>query len=653
MGKLVNIDNGGTLTDFCALDNGKVYHTKTLTTPFDLSKCFFEGLKKLAKEIYGDEADIGKLIQSTDYIRYSTTQGTNALVERKGPRLGLIVERGAYANSSNVNALCANENESALYRDFLDTRVAEIDLTLLGDAATMNIVQAVNHVTSAGANRIVLSLSKDGAKALETGICQTIGRKFPSHLLGVVPVISACELADDPSYKRRTWTALMNAFLHPPMERFLYSADHRLKDYKTKNPLLIFRNDGGSARVAKTMAVKTYSSGPCGGMQGAKALATHYGFSQLISYDVGGTTTDIGVVTDGSLEEQRHGVIEGVKISFPMPSIYSAGVGGSSIIYANEQEISIGPQSVGAAPGPACFGYGGKDATITDVFLLLGVFDPTKYFGGELTLDAERALDVITATIATPLALTTFDTLEKMRDAWVQKIASSIQQFTTITPNTTLAGFGGAGALAATRVADTLGAKRVIIPGLGAVFSAFGIGFSPLSQEYHLTLAEHDIGALNDLIDTTRLRASRDVFAEGINIEECTIEAYLLRLRGNTEERFTITQSQSLPCELCEGDVATLLYKTTKSIQHFQLSDVGNESVHPAIVSEQRSLLVAEDDYRTVPVYRLDEQSAGASAEGPAIIEEAFFTGFIDESWRVTVTGNNDLLLEKMEGGGE
>ncbi len=648
MGKLVNIDNGGTLTDFCALDNGKIYHTKTLTTPFDLSKCFFEGLKKLAKEIYGDEADIDKLIQSTDYIRYSTTQGTNALVERKGPRLGLIVQRG-----TDVSELCENSNESALYRDFLDTRVAEIDLTLCGDAATTNIVQAVNNVTSAGANRIVLSLSKDGAKALETSICQTIGRKFPSHLLGVVPVISASELADDPSYKRRTWTALMNAFLHPSMERFLYSADHRLKGYKTTNPLLIFRNDGGSARVAKTMAVKTYSSGPCGGMQGAKELAIHYGFSHLISYDVGGTTTDIGVVTNGALDERLHGIIEGVEISFPMPNIYSAGVGGSSIIATNEDGICIGPQSVGAAPGPACFGYGGKDATITDVFLLLGIFDPTQYFDGELTLDATRALDVITATIAKPLGLSTFDALEKMRDAWVQKIATSIEQFTTITPDTTLAGFGGAGALAATRVADTLGAKRVIIPGLGAVFSAFGIGFSPLSQEYRMTLADHDITALNDLIDTSRLRASRDVFAEGINIEECTIEAYLLRLRGNTEERFTITQSQSLPCELCEGDVATLLYKTTKSIEKFQLSDLGNESLHPAIVSEQRCLLVAEDDYRNVPVYRLNEQTAGASAEGPAIIEEAFFTGFIEESWRVTVTGNNDLLLEKMEGGSE
>ena len=94
MGKLINIDNGGTLTDFCALDNGKVYHTKSLTTPFDLSKCFFDGLSKLARDIYGDEKRVSELLQSTDYIRYSTTQGTNALVERKGPRLGLLVSKG-------------------------------------------------------------------------------------------------------------------------------------------------------------------------------------------------------------------------------------------------------------------------------------------------------------------------------------------------------------------------------------------------------------------------------------------------------------------------------------------------------------------------------------------------------------------------------
>lgn len=643
MGKLINIDNGGTLTDFCALDGGRIYHTKALTTPFDLSKCFFDGMKKLARDMYGDEKYVDELLQTTDYIRYSTTQGTNALVERKGPRLGLLIERGA-----DLSCLKESGAESLLFADLVADRIGEIDLSLEGHEAEMNIVSAVNRVATAGASRIILSINALDFKRAEAKICRIIGRKFPSHLLGVVPVMAAGELADDPKYERRTWSAIMNAFLHPAMERFLYSADHRLKSHKTRNPLLIFRNDGGSARVAKTMALKSYSSGPRGGMEGVRALARHYGFKKVLSYDVGGTSTDIGVVTDGVLASNMHGHIEGVEVSFPMADIFSAGVGGSSIIATDGLNITVGPESVGAAPGPACFGLGGKRATITDVFLLFGVLDSATYFGGEFNLDADRAKEAVLSNIAKPLGLSLHQALEKMFNAWVEKIGAGLKQCSTIDDETTLIAFGGAGALAATRIADATGIKRVVIPALGAVFSAVGIGFSPLSQVYRFTLDEHSDEALGVLLKNTRQRAHRDMFAEGVDINECIIETSLVRVRGDDEQLFPIPAQGSIPCDLQPQDRAVLVYEARKDISSLQFSQVGNETPQEVKIDSMRRVAINENNPVDVVVIRIEDQQPGASTEGPVIIEEAFFTGLVDEGWRLTVSGNSDLILEKI-----
>ena len=644
MGILINIDNGGTLTDFCAIDGEKVYHTKTLTTPFDLSKCFFDGLLKLAGDIYGDTKYVDQMLQRTDYIRYSTTQGTNALVERKGPMLGVLVGK-----SADLDVLRKTPAETSLFHDLVEDRIAELDLALTGEEAEAGIVTAVNRVATMGASRIVLSLDHDDFLQRESDILRVIGRKFPSHLLGVVPVLSAGKLADDPDYGRRTWSSLLNAFLHPAMERFLYSADHRLKTHKTRNPLLIFRNDGGAARVAKTTAIKCYGSGPRGGMEGVKALAAHYGFSKLVSYDVGGTTTDVGVVNNGDLSDDLHGRVEGVEISFPLANISSIGVGGSSVIGTADGEITIGPNSVGAAPGPACFGLGGKSATITDVFLLLGVLDTETFFGGELDLDVERAREAVLNNVAEPLGIDLDQALDQMFNAWVGKIATGLAASSAIDGDTVLAGFGGAGALAATRVAEMSGAGRVIVPGLGAVFSAAGIGFSPLSQNYRVNLSEHSESELKATLSMLRQRAEKDLYAEGVDISECEIVARLLRVRQGQEEIYTIGDEQKLPCELAAGDRAVLLYEAGKRIRGLSFAEVGNEVAREPVIGGMRKIRNGPGSEREVAVIRLEEQEPGVTCDGPVIVEESFFTGLVDEGWRLTISGNRDLILEKID----
>ena len=638
-GKLINIDNGGTLTDICVIEGERVWRTKTLTTPYDLSECLFAGLRKASLAIYGRE-DVLTLLLSTDYIRYSTTLGTNALVERKGPRLGLIL--GGELRATNFQH---DDAAKEMFTALVGERVATIAPDLEGDALEAAAVQAVNALAAAGASRVVVACGGVGREGSEAQLKRVLLRKFPPHLLGAIPVLYSHEVAGDANDVRRAWTALFNAFLHPAMERFLYTAEHKLRAFKTRNPLLIFRNDGQSARVAKTIAIKTYSSGPRGGAEGAKALAQHYGFKNLLSMDVGGTTTDIVIVEGGVVRAEARGHIEGVPTSFPLCDVVSVGVGGSSIIRVEGGALVVGPQSVGSAPGPACFGLGGKEATITDAFLVLGLLDPVSYFGGELKIDHERARAAIAEKVAGPLKIDEEAAAEAMENAWVTKIATHLKRYTTITPDTTLAAFGGGGPLVACKVADAAGIARVVIPGLAAVFSAFGIGFSDIGHEYQAPLTSNDNRSLKTCREQLRERAKRGMYAEGADIDQCRCDFMLNVSRGDDEHAIPL-MGDVLPAGLAADAHLSLSLDVTKPIAHASLSGRFGEQLKPAVSRAARRTR-SGGTWQTLPVYRVEEQAAGASAPGPAILEEAFYTCRIEAGWRFEINTAGDILLSR------
>jgi N-methylhydantoinase A/oxoprolinase/acetone carboxylase beta subunit len=634
-GKLINIDNGGTLTDICVIDGAQVYRTKTVTTPYDLSKCLFDGLVKASRLIYGKD-DLLALLLSTEYIRYSTTQGTNALVERKGPRLGLIL-----GGTLHVAAMQRDLQQRGLFASLVGARVEILDAALQGEALDAGAVRAINALSSAGANRIVVAYGGAARDGGEVQLKRLLLRKFPPHLLGAIPVLYSHEIVDDADDARRAWTALFNAFLHPAMERFLYNAEHKLREYRTRNPLLIFRNDGHSARVAKTIAVKTYSSGPRGGAEGARALAEHYGFKRLLSMDVGGTTTDIGLVEDGVVRAHRRGKVEGVETSFPLCDVVSAGVGGSSIIRVEGSGIRVGPESVGGAPGPACFGLGGKEATMTDAFLLMGLLDPASFFGGELKIDLERARGAIAAKVAGPLGLSPESAAQAMEDAWVAKIAASLKDYTSITPDTTLAAFGGAGPFVVCKVADAVGVKRIIIPGLAAVFSAFGIAFSDIAHRFEAPLTSNDATGISACRELLRERAQRAMFAEGAALEHCQIEESLLVIDASGERIIALEEGKPPPDLPAQGRIAMSL-QALKPISHARLAGSFGKASKPAVSHGARRTLAGE-----LPLYRVEDQAAGASASGPAVLEEAFFTCRIEAGWRFEINEAGDILLSR------
>jgi N-methylhydantoinase A/oxoprolinase/acetone carboxylase beta subunit len=635
-GKLINIDNGGTLTDICVIDGARIYRTKTVTTPYDLSKCLFEGLKKAARTIYGDD-DVQRLLQSTDFIRYSTTQGTNALVERKGPRLGLILGGGL-----DVAALAAAADDH-LRAQLIGPRIEALDAALAGEALDAAVVRATNGLASAGANRIVVACGGRGCEAREAQLKRILLRKFPPHLLGAIPILFSHEVVDDHDDVRRTWTALFNAFLHPAMEHFLYSAEHKLRAYRTRNPLLIFRNDGQSARVAKTIAVKTYSSGPRGGVEGARALAQHYGFERLLTMDIGGTTTDMALVEKGVVRAQRRGHIEGVATSFALCDVVSVGVGGSSIIKVDAGTLVVGPESVGGAPGPACFGLGGKEATMTDAFLVMGLLDPASFFGGELRIDVARARAAIAERVAGPLGVDETAALRMMENAWVEKVASSLMEFARIDATTVLAAFGGAGPFVACRVAQAAGIGAVIIPGLAAVFSAYGIGFSDIGHQYEAVLPSADDTGLAQCRALLLERAARGMFAENTALDQCRISATLQVLVNGREEEIALA-SDRLPAGLPAGARMALRLDVVRPIAHTTISGLFGRAAHPAHAEGSRNVQVG-GAHAALPLYRIETLDAGAAGAGPAVLEEDFYTCRIDAGWHFEFNDAGDVML--------
>lgn len=639
MGKLINIDNGGTLTDICVIDGENIYRAKTLTTPHDLSRCFFDGLTKASQQVYGQE-DLLALLLSTDHIRYSTTQGTNALIERKGPRLGLILS-GALTKEALLQAGTGN-----LYEALIDERFDRLDTGLDDEAFELALVKAINGLTSAGSNRIVVAHGGPDRTAIERRIKVSLLQKFPQHLLGAVPILYSSEVVEDENDVRRTWTALFNAFLHPSMERFLYNAEHKLRASNAQNPLLIFRNDGHSARVAKTIAVKTYSSGPRGGMEGAKAISRHYGFDHLVSMDIGGTTTDIGEVEDGEVRSHARGRIEGVEISLPLCDVISVGVGGSSVIRVVDGHIKVGPESVGSAPGPACFGLGGTEATITDAFLAMGLLDPVSFFGGELKIDLDRARSAIEERVAKPLGVSIDLAMAAMAKAWVEKVAANLKEYTHLHQDTVLAAFGGAGPFVVCKVAEAAGISRVLIPGLAAVFSAYGIGFSDIAHDYEAALPEASDAALDKILKSLLSRAERGMYAEGFSLDECALEQ-VLKVTVDGVDSYQPIVDGKLPAGLPSQGRISVIVNAKRAIPQPSVKGSFGKGQASAVASAKRSVLVAGDN-RSLPLYRVEEQARGVTADGPAVLEDPYYTCLIDPGWRFEINDNGDILLTRV-----
>jgi N-methylhydantoinase A len=518
--------------------------------------------------------------------------------------------------------------------------VLSLDPDVDDAALDFDVAQKVNRLTTLGAARVVVAGADAGQEHRIRGV---LLRKFPRHLLGSLPMIYSWDLAGDRNDARRVWSCVINSFLHPTMERFLYGAERRLKSYRVANPLLVYRNDGASSRVAKSVALKTYSSGPRGGLEGTAALARVYGLQHTLMMDVGGTTTDVGVVIGDRISHHERGTIKGVPISYPMSNVHSKGVGGSSVIAVHEGRITVGPHSVGAAPGPACFGFGGRDATITDVNLLLGVLDPDTYLDGTFRLDPERARTVITRTVAEPLGIGLDEALIRMEKAYFEALSDAFAAL--VQPGTTLAAFGGAGPMSAAGAARPAGVRKVLVPRTAAVFSALGISFSDIGKTYEVGVPQPSTAAAAATHDELLARAERDMFQEGYALADCRTawELTVEDADGRLISRAPYAAGDPVDHP---GLQVSLQLAVSAALPHPELTADRAAAGRAASSSQTRKVRSAPDRVDDVPVYVLDELSAGDTAAGPAIVEGPYFTARILPGWTFRVTAAGDLLLD-------
>ena len=643
MGLLVNIDNGGSFTDAFATDGERVAHIKSPTTPHDLSQCFVDSLTRLSQELYGSE-DLAKLLGETDHLRYSTTAGTNAVVEHKGSPVGVMVaegeEKSLYGSANTLG-------QSGLWQAMVPSAPVALNIKA-GKVDEASLMASFTTLISHGVSRVVVALPSPEDEAL---VKDVVLERYPRHLLGAIPVLFSHELVRDEDHGRRLLSAVVNSYLHPGMEHFLYGAERISKQNHLASPMLIYRNDGDSARVAKTTAIKTYGSGPRGGMEGAVAYAGLYKSSTMMAMDIGGTTTDFSMVLDGAPTELAHGLIgdEEIPSSLAMGDIVSIGYGGSSIIRVENGEILIGPESVGAAPGPACFGRGGSIATITDALLLAGIIDPDNYLGGEIKLDKSLAESVIQQEIAEPLNVSVEAAVDQMVGAYESQIASHMQS--TIdsrkldTSQSDMLAFGGGGPMNANGIAEAGGFKRLIIPAYSSVFSAYGIGFSDLSHHYQVPVAEVEARGEDVVINEMRQRARRDMYGEGIEAGDWDEQ---LVVRGANDGRLSSQAYQSGAVGSAANglDDATLQLTATHTLQHLDLAPGAKVESKTATATGEANINLGGEQM-TLPVYSLKAAQPGDSGDGPALFRDDYLTCLIRPNWSFEVSSNGDLIVEK------
>src|SRR3954464_12681003 len=375
----VDIDGGGTLTDGLFSDGETVTPVKVDTTPHDFTVCFFECLKEGAKQI-GFESVTAFLAQVA-VIRWSATIATNIIAEGKGPRVGLLVSPGTGTN------LYGDEPSPAVGRLIAPENIVEVGENLV----------AIRRLLEQGVRRIAVSLQggyEDDAQEQE--IRALVDENFPDHYLGAVPLVLGSEIVRHPDDQTRTHMALVNAYVHTPLAVALFKAeDELLERHNYRRPLYIAHVNGGVARVSKTKAVDTAESSPYFGLNACAWWARLYGQDRVLALDVGGTTAKLGVIVGGRPLTIEEGDLFGVPLKTPWTLLHSEAVGGGSVARLVDGGVTLGPDSQGAYPGPACYDLGGKLPTLTDAFLAAGMLNPDRFLGGGRAPGARLAREAL------------------------------------------------------------------------------------------------------------------------------------------------------------------------------------------------------------------------------------------------------------------
>ncbi|SEP84413.1 N-methylhydantoinase A [Faunimonas pinastri] len=677
---MVGIDVGGTFTDLVvAHPELGLRFVKSPSTPDDPSRGVLDALELLAADL---GRPLGEVLADIELFIHGTTVATNILVQRRGAKLGLITTAGfrdllelREGSRDNRYALRVAAPEPIIARP-LRREIGErtgFDGAALLPLDRDDTRRAIEDLRAAGVNGVV--------------VCLLHAHRNPEHERAVRELIEAAgwspfvslshEILNREGEYDRLSTASVNAYVGPGLQTYLNRLFGRLTEQGIRVPVLVMQSHGGVLPVedAGRLAVGAVTSGPAGGAKAGAMFARALGLPRLVTYDTGGTTTDVCIVNDGVPAERDRTDLADMRITAPAIEVNPLGIGGGSIAWIDPAGIlEIGPQSAGAVPGPACFGKGGTRATLTDANLVLGLLPETGFLGGRFQLDLEQARAAVNRDVAEPLGLSIEEAAWAIHVLASSRITEGIRLATVrrgLDPREfAMMSFGGAGGLHANEVARDLQIPSVIIPRFASVLSALGFLAADVRRDRQRTvnapinsLSAHDLETIfKDLANEAHAAMSSSVAGQGDGetwtdrVAECRYERQIHTLpiptkAGDTpfdlERRFTETYGE-LYQHSHPGEPAIVETCRVSVYSPLPKLDLPRYPVEPgadaarALCGKRRIHIGREVQ---APVYRFEYLVAGMTIAGPALIDAASTSVLVLEGSLASIDETGSLRI--------
>jgi N-methylhydantoinase A len=659
---LIGSDTGGTFTDFVRLDETGLRTWKVASTPDDFARGVLDGVERLL----GEPASRPAAVE----LVHSTTVATNALLERKGARVALLTTRGfrdvlaigrqARPDLYDLHVVAPTPLVPERRRLEVDERVSaegEV-LRALGPA---DLERTLDRAEAEGAESIAACLL---FSFLDPGHERALGEAARRRGF---PVSLSSEVSGELREYERTCTTVVDAYVGPGLDRYL----RRLAEGVRRagiDRLRIVHSNGGSVGWSATAgrAVHSVLSGPAAGVAGALAAAREVlgDRPRIVSFDMGGTSTDVSLV-DGEPGRQREAVVGGVPLQVPMIDVHTIGAGGGSIAWIDPGgALRVGPESAGADPGPACYGWGDLP-TVTDAHVVLGRLPSDRFLGGRMTLQPDRswaALEALGGRMGVG-ARTAAEAVVEVVEAGMERALRVVSVRRGHDPGDfTLVSFGGAGGLHACRLAEALGTRSVLVPREPGVLSALGAAASEVRREVARSVVrdvDAGIGGLEGAFDELCARAVREMAEDGISGADLVIARSAdLRYRGQTH-------ALEVEYDPDPGRLSARFHAAHRrrfghaepgwpvEIVTLRLATVGRTAVPGPGPIQGGARDVAEatvENREGFAVVDRERVGAGATWTGPAVVVEPYATTLVPPGWTARVLEPGHLWIERGRG---
>ena len=536
----VGVDIGGTFTDIVFLGaDGRVHTQKVSSSVDDYARAIAQGIAQVFE-------DVGLQAHNVIEILHGTTVASNAILEGKGARTGLITTRGFRDVLELRNLRMPRlydlkwEKPAPLVERYLRLEVDE-RINVSGEVLTpldrADAERAIRRLVDEDVDVIAIALLNSFTNPAHERMLKALAAEIAPQ----IPVCISYEVLPEIKEYERTSTTVINAYLIPIVSQYLYSMENELERAELRSPLLLMQSNGGltTAQDAARLPCNIVESGPAGGVVGAQALASKLGLDNIITFDMGGTTAKASLVERGEVTRSLEysvgsGIMigsrlltgAGYQLKVPAIDLAEVGAGGGSVVWLDPAgAMQIGPQSAGAHPGPVGYDLGGEEPTVTDANVILGYINPEHLVGGALKLNAERSREVFEARVAAPLGLelahAAYGAHQIAASNMIRAIRAVSSERGRDPRRYTLFAFGGNGPLFACGMARSLGLSQVVVPPSPGLFSSFGLLYADVEHHYSRTLRRVLTGAdareialaWGELEDEARAQLAADGFA--------------------------------------------------------------------------------------------------------------------------------------------